>query len=154
MTSLQRMIADKGGFTLLEMLVALAILSLATAGAGFALSALEPRIELRQATARLDELLFKARDAALSEGSSAVIRFDPTSRVLEFVSRNISYRLPKGVELSIVGGAFGGDIARPSIAFLSDGSSTGGVVELRSGELRAIRRIGWLTGRIERGAGR
>lgn len=143
--------ADQSGFTLLEALIALAILSLATVGVGLAFPQLQQRIEMRQATARLDRLLEKARDDARSDGRSSLIRFDPAARVLELTPRSMSYRLPKGVELSVVGGAFGEDPEKPSIAFLSDGSSTGGVIELRSGALKTVRRVGWLTGRIDKG---
>jgi general secretion pathway protein H len=150
-TSLRRTIADESGFTLLEALIALAILSLATVSVGLAFPGLQQRIELRQAVARLDDLLFKARNEAQASGRSTVLKLDPDARLLSLDSPGLNYRLPRGVEFTIVGGAFGDDPAKPSIAFLSDGSSTGGVIELRSGELRAVRRVGWLTGRIDRG---
>ena len=149
-TIAERTVADRGGFTLLEMLIALAILSLATIGVGYAAPGFQQRLELRQATARLDAMLIKARTEALGGAGAATIRFDPEKRALELPSQKIVYRLPAGVELSIVGGAFGDNPRAPSIAFLSDGSSTGGVIELRSGAFRSVRRIGWLTGRIDK----
>lgn len=152
MTSAPRTIAERSGFTLLEMLVALTILSLATIGVGFAAPGFQQRLEIRQAAARLDTMLVRARNEAQRLGTVSAIKFDPGSRSLALVLHGISYRLPDGIELSILGGAFGDDPDAPSIAFLGDGSSTGGVIELRSGEFRVLRRIGWLTGRIEKDA--
>jgi len=146
----RRTIVDAGGFTLLEMLVAIAILSLATAGVGLAFPQLQQRAELRQATNRLDAMLQRARHEALSEGRASEVRFFAEERSLELPSRKMTYRMPGSVEFAVLGAAGGGDPAKPRIVFLSDGSSTGGVVELRSGGLKVVRRIGWLTGRIEK----
>lgn len=146
----RRTIADNSGFTLLEVLVAVAILSLATLGVGLAFPQLQQRAELRQATNRLDAMLARAREEALSERRSSEVRFLAGERQLQMPSKNMVYRMPKSVSFAVVGAAGGLNPDEPRIVFLGDGSSTGGVVELRSGELKVVRRIGWLTGRIEK----
>ncbi|WP_020179548.1 GspH/FimT family pseudopilin [Methylopila sp. M107] len=143
-------IADTSGFTLLEMLVAIAILSLATVGVGMAFPQFQQRAELRQAANKLDSLLARAREEALSERRPSEVRFRARDRQLELPSKAIVYRMPKSVSFAVLGAAGGLNPEEPRIVFLSDGSSTGGVVELRSGGLKVVRRIGWLTGRIEK----
>lgn len=81
---------------------------------------------------------------------SAVVRFVADERRLEMPSKNLAYQVPNSVSFSVVGAAGGLVGDQPRIVFLSDGSSTGSVVELRSGGLKVTRRIGWLTGRIEK----
>lgn len=145
-------IADRGGFTLLEMLIAVAILSFATVGVGLAFPQLQQRLELRQAASRLDAMLQRARQEALSERRASEVRFDAAERLLELPSQKRSYRVPPSVSFAVIGAAGVLKAGDPRIVFLGDGSSTGGIVELRAGEMKVVRKIGWLTGRIEKAA--
>jgi len=142
--------ADRQGFTLLEMMIVLAILSLASVLGGFALQPMRQRMELGQAAARLDALLRSARAEALRTGRTTMVHFDDRTRQLTVPSQGQTYTLTRSIAVSVTGAAIGTGPDRPTILFLGDGSSSGGVVELRSGALRATRRIGWLTGRIDR----
>lgn len=150
MTSLSPTTAERQGFTLLEMMIVLAILSLAGVLGVFALQPLQHRMELGQAATRLDALLRNARAEALRTGRTTMMRFDPQTRQLTVPSQGQTVTLARSIAVSVTGAAIGNGADRPTIVFLGDGSSSGGVVELRSGALRAARRINWLTGRIDR----
>lgn len=151
-TSPLRTTGSVDGFTLLEMLIALAILSLATAFGGLALPGMRQRAELRQATTRVDALLKEARAAALYSGVTTIIRFDANTNKLTLPLQEKAYVLPQSVTFTVTGARSGTRSDQPKILFLGDGSSSGGVIELRSGALGVVRRIGWLTGRIDRGS--
>lgn len=150
MTSPSPTTADRQGFTLLEMMIVLAVLSLASVLGGFALQPLRQRMELGQAATRLDALLRNARAEALRTGRTTMVRFDAQTRQFAVPSQKQTVTLARSIAVSVTGAAIGTGPERPTILFLGDGSSSGGVVELRSGAFRAARRIGWLTGRIDR----
>jgi general secretion pathway protein H len=145
-------IADRSGFTLLETLIAIAILSIATVSVSFAFPGLRERSELRLATARLDDLLARAKDEALRSHQATVVRVDMAERRIGVPALDLWRKLPSEVDVSILGAASGFRTDEPMIAFFADGSSTGGVIELRLGAHKTVRRVAWLTGRIERGS--
>ncbi|MCJ2032082.1 GspH/FimT family pseudopilin [Methylobacterium sp. J-043] len=135
------------------MLIVLAILALTSVLGGFALQPLRQRMDLSQAATRLDALLRTARAEALRTGRITLVRFDAGTRQLILPSQGRTYTLARSIAVSVTGAAIGTGSDKPTILFLGDGSSSGGVIELRSGTLRTARRIGWLTGRIDRSEG-
>lgn len=147
------MIRGSAGFTLLEVLVVLVILGLAGAGAAAALPGWRSGQDLRRAGDGVSRLLADARRDAVTGRQLVVIRLDATGRLVR-QDTGRSYTPPAGITLGLSGiaerdghGPQGeaGDI----LVFLGDGSSTGGEVMIEAGTAREVRRVHWLTGRID-----
>lgn len=127
----------QAGFTLLEMLVVLLLLGLATA-------LVAPRLSLGGAALDADT---RTLAAALSAARDQAVR---TGRVVEV---RLDMPLPGTAGLRVVGDAewMGDGVAR--IRFLPDGSASGADIRL-SGRHGGERRVAvdWLTGRVRHDA--
>ncbi|MGF6227683.1 general secretion pathway protein H [Inquilinus ginsengisoli] len=144
--------ARTAGFTLIEMLIVLVILGLATAVVGLAVPEWRARSALREAGAGVERLLAQARDTALRQQSPMLVRFDPEGRRFGIPALDRWQTVPDGVDLTLTGAAIapGGNV--PALLFLGDGSSSGGVLTLNRGEHRLALRIAWLTGTVRQEA--
>jgi general secretion pathway protein H len=138
----------EAGFTLLEVMVVLAVLAL---GLGLLAARGPPRsaaLEIRGAAGELAQALRLAR-------AQAIARNQPVGLTLDLARR--SWRIDAGPErvlppvfvLSIrdgssetLGNRLGG------IRFASDGSSTGGWIEISDGHRRMQVGVDWLSGRV------
>jgi general secretion pathway protein H len=145
--------AGSDGFTLLELLVALAIMGLVAALAGPAIAGrlLDPPAAR---SARLVKgLLEQARAAAPSRGAPTAVTWIPEGRsfLLVGIEPGRSFQLPEGVEASFQGltqiqqpGRAPGRLA--GILFHPLGGSTGGSIVLREGTTEVHLRVDRLTG--------
>lgn len=177
------------GFTLLEVLIALAIAGLAAVAVGAAVPAWTGRSRLERAAAEIDRVIERARDAALA-GAVTTVRLE--GRRVGSPELDLWAAVPAGITVRLVGviggaptasgrapvptsgagaakafatpaaavsgasgdagaerGAAGGSVSAGTIAFLPDGSSSGGLVEVSNGAATLSRRVSWLTGRID-----
>ncbi|UEM24404.1 GspH/FimT family pseudopilin (plasmid) [Skermanella mucosa] len=136
------------GFTLLEMLVVLAIMALVAALALPDLGRLAPSLRQRAAAGELAAALRDARGQAIRSNDETVLTLDIGSGTYA-----LSYR-PDTRQL----GAFDffmrtaiqeteGDRVG-SIRFFPDGSSTGGRISLSSGRSSHTVTVDWLTGHV------
>lgn len=136
------------GFTLLEILLVLAILAI---GAALTLPALvrPSGTELRTATGSVAAGLRRARDAAVNTQHPTTLSVDLPARQFR-VSGEAGYRqLPPRIALSLFTARSQlEDERRGRIRFFPDGSSTGGRVTLSSGERRYHVDVDWLTGQV------
>lgn len=115
-----RSILEPRGFTLIEMLVVLAIAGLLAGLAFPVIERSQRRTQFEQASATLSLGVRAARADALRIGDRVVLRVIEDGRVLS-VGSTLSQRLPQDVRL----------IAEPqTIVFFADGSATGGVLTL------------------------
>lgn len=146
-TSASTTLADERGFTLLEMLICLAIMSIAGVAVALSASGLQARSGFRNTVMQVDELLSASRAAALVSGSATALTVDTAARELRAADRMVA--LPLGIDLTITGATTGRASAK-SIVFFSDGSSSGGVLTLQAEQFTATRRVSWLTGEINR----
>lgn len=136
------------GFTLVEMLVVLALMSVILAvSLPYARNSGETQ-RLDAEVRKIAALLTETRVAALSRGTETVANFDLEQRSAEYVGgfRNVS--LPEGFGLKVLTAAkeIEGRIA--GIRFFPEGGSTGGRVIVTHGTKERIVAVNWLTGAV------
>jgi len=136
------------GYTLLEVLITITILSLLALNLGSAMSGGRSRAMLSDSQSVLDEALVLARSTAQTRGATTFVRFDLAGRRLQ-ISTSSNWRiLPREISISLVTAyelIFAG---MPAVAFLPDGTSSGGDITMSIGTQHVVRRIDWLTGAL------
>jgi len=135
------------GFTLLEMIVVLAIL-------GFALGLVlthgpvrSAAVETRAAASTIAGNLRLARTRALAEARPVAISIDPAMHRVQ-VEGQPPATLPVAVGFNYVDPAGKPVAGETVLRFAPDGSASGGAIELVDGNRRAEIGIDWLTGRV------
>ncbi len=138
------------GFTLVEMLVVLAIVALVYAMTAPMLSAGFAGVQLKAAARQVASGLRKARNEAMARKDEVALTVDVEQRQFELTGDKRVYHMPEKVELTLftaqsqlINGKTG------SIRFFPDGSSTGGRVTLSRGGRKYLVDIDWLTGRVK-----
>lgn len=137
------------GFTLIEMLVVMAVLTLVTLLVPAYLTAGRARAELKAAARAIASSLRETREEALARNRSEAFVIDLVRSSYHGTDARSDGRLPAGTETALVTTAEqAGDAGHGSIRFFPDGSSTGGGVILTRGEVRYEVLVDWLTGRV------
>ena len=136
------------GFTLLELMLVLAILALTSAvlaprliGGGAASLDADARVVIAGVR--------RAKAEALRSSAPADLYVDVKARALKAPGEPRPYRLSRGVQVGLVTArsqATGGGSG--ALRFYPDGSSTGGRVVLAAGDLVKVVDVDWLTGRV------
>ncbi|GGF23642.1 general secretion pathway protein GspH [Aliidongia dinghuensis] len=140
-----------GGFTLIEMVVVLAIMGLV-----LAMVAARGPLGMRTLTARAagNELASgfrQARARAIADNRPVEVSIDLAAHNWR-IGNDRPTAFPRGLEiavLTVAGQTRGDQLAQ--FRFLPDGSSTGGRVELKDGRRRLRVGIDWLNGRVSVG---
>ena len=138
-----------GGFTLIEILVVLAVIGLMI---GLVVARGPPHsdtLDMRAAVDGVAQSLRAARARAIATDRRVVVTFDPAAH--SYGTDPAAPHLlpvPLGIAIVAASGAAGAPMARPGIAFLPDGSSTGGQVAFSLGARRRQVSVDWLTGRV------
>lgn len=136
------------GFTLLELLVVLAIIALmfaivprATAGlAGF---------RLRAAAEQLADTLRGLHDHAVRSGQTVEFCLNPQERRYTVSGRGMARRLPAIIDaVSILQDSPINPGETPRFRFFPDGSATAGTITLHHDTRQMVVSIEWLTGRV------
>ena len=99
-------------------------------------------LEMREAATAVAQAMRVARTRAIVTNRRVVVTLDPRTATLR-IGTETPRRLPAGIAMAVVSTA---DV--PGIAFLPDGSASGGRVELEVGGRRTQVGIDWLTGRV------
>ncbi len=135
------------GFTLVEMLVVLAVLGLM---AGIVLArgpARSPRVETEAAARQITAALRGARARAIASNAPVDVAIDLVAGSVRVVGTP-AHALPGGVQLAMrtVAGAGGGRIGL--IRFAPDGSASGGRIDIAKGGVHVVVGVDWLSGRV------
>jgi general secretion pathway protein H len=143
-------IARHNGFTLLELLVVLALLAMTYALIPPMFSIGGSTAELKAAARQVAAGLRRARSQAIVSRSEATLTFNVESRSFLLSGDNKPRKLPHQLELSVYTAQ--GEVVdanNAAIRFYPDGSSTGGRVTLAMGERKYLVDVDWLTGQTE-----
>ncbi len=144
------------GFTLIEIIVVLFIIGLATGIVGIMISSNSSNLELRTFTRDISSILRYARNSAVSEKQIYCLSFDHENNMIRLYSETIDYKinetvlsreLPAGIEIVI------GDGGEDShLEFMPQGNSSGGTIEIRDEEGRSYYiDVNRITGKISVG---
>jgi general secretion pathway protein H len=145
-TSLFRTNSGENGFSLVEMLIATAILSLAALSIGAALPRMLQRQGAAEFEAKLVHFLREARWHAQMRQATTRVTIQEGWISAEPSVPSGRLAVPRDVDVAITAAE---ELSRPfpTIAFLRDGTSSGGRIALGSGGTQRIVEIGWASGR-------
>jgi general secretion pathway protein H len=139
----------RSGFSLIEIIVALAIVALALAVVPVSMIKLHEAMQYRSAVSDLLAGLKSARNAAVRSGASVPFVVDVESRRVD-VGGQKSFILPESLKLGLIVAEQEVESQQGAIRFYPDGSSTGGTVVVRRPAGDGVRlRVDWLLGRVD-----
>jgi len=144
-----RRVLRPAGFTLVELLVVMAIAGLLLAVAPPLISSALPGVELKAAARRTAAGLRLAREVAIANGRDAAWVIDIEHNSYRIDGDRRRGRLPGGIDIQLV--AAEDEMQSDSVGavrFFPDGTSTGGRVILKRGDAGYQVGVNWLTGRI------
>lgn len=133
----------EAGFTLIELVVALAVIMLIAAVALPSFARLFDGPRLSEAARQATDGLREARAAAIGSFEIVRVAAGDNGRSLRFADR--ARILPAGTALALTGRDESGV---PAIVFYPDGSANGGEVRLSSGNATRVLTVDWRTGRV------
>lgn len=140
----------EAGFTLLELLVVLAILGGALALAVPAFDRLAPGVALRATARDTAAMLRHARDLAIAGNREIAVVVDLDRRSIGIDSSNTVERIDLDYGISLFSAAEERlDRGAGRIRFFPDGSSTGGRIGFSSGGARYDVIVSWVTGGVK-----
>ncbi|MDR1462012.1 MAG: GspH/FimT family pseudopilin [Azoarcus sp.] len=138
-----------GGFTLIELIVALAVAGLAAGASIAAYPKMRASMEYRSALRGVLAGMNKARVEAVRGGQSSVFYVDQETRTYGVDDRELG-RFPDSISVQFtVAGQEADSRGRGQIRFHPEGGATGGSVDLLRGPGSGVRlRVDWLFGSV------
>ena len=139
----------QAGFTLLEVLVVLAVVGLALGLVAARGPARSPSLEAREAAGELALALRQARGLAIASNRRVTFVLD-VARHAYRIGDGPTRPLPAALALSMTAaaGEAGEGRTASGIGFSPDGSSSGGRIRLAAGAVGRVVAVDWLTGRV------
>jgi general secretion pathway protein H len=137
------------GFTLLELMVVLALMVMVYALVVPRISSVLPGTELKSAARELAAGLRKARSQAVTRKEQATLTLDIAQHHFRISGDDRSYTLPPELDLSLYTAQ--SELSQDkvgAIRFYPDGSSTGGRISVSYGERKYQVDVDWLTGQV------
>ena len=136
------------GFTLLEMLVVIALIGLATVAVAVSVTSGLASARVRAASSELAGALRATRAQAIVQGEEKVFDVDTRNNSYDGAKQR-KVALPKGLQVSITSAKEDRpDNHTGRIRFFPDGSSTGGRITLKAGRREWHVNVSWLTGQV------
>ncbi len=138
-----------GGFTLLELLLVMALAAIMMVLVPMKISSALPGTQLKSAARELAAGLRYARTHALTSREEATLVLDTEKRSFKVTGRDRSYDIPPSVDISLLTAESetrGEHVG--AIRFFPDGGSTGGRITLSHGERGFGVGVDWLTGKV------
>jgi general secretion pathway protein H len=136
------------GFTLLELLVVLAIVALLAAAAPSVMAKLSPGAQVQALARDLGTSLRAARGRAVATNREAVFTLDVANGTYG-VDNQAGGRAPAGIRLAFVAAQVEQiDETAAQIRFFPDGTSTGGRIRVAKQSQSRDVAVDWLTGRV------
>ena len=143
------MIETRAGFTLVELLVVLLIISVVFVAMPIAYDRMKPGLEVRSDAREIARILRKTRGFAIRDNEEVTVLIDLNERFLRIGAERERFDLSEGATLTLETARserIGPDAAR--IRFFPSGASTGGRLTLeRLGKIYRIE-VDWLFGRV------
>jgi general secretion pathway protein H len=137
------------GFTLLELMLVLAIAAAMVAVVPPLLSAALPGLQLKSAARQVAAGFRATRSQAVTHHIEAVFDVDMERKVITWTGAQRALELPSRLDLELTTARVElADENRGSIRFFPDGTSTGGRLSLRYGDRGYRVDVDWLTGRV------
>jgi type II secretion system protein H len=141
------------GFTLLELLVAMALLSIVSVLMLAWLPSVADRVAVDQSARQIDRALSHAAVQAKSTGSDQIAVFSLSGRTPTLIAGDRTIALDPSIEMTwLAASELGSNSERSAIVFLATGGASGGSVTLGRGEARSRIAVDWLTGNTRREA--
>lgn len=135
------------GFTVLELVVVVALISLVLSVAPSIHGSLIPSYELRQLANDIANESRVARQRARVSGAPGALVISADSRSV--VIDDVAFELPNEVSVTMTADEAFGEIAENRIGFFSTGVNSGGVVTLTRDNLSVEIEYSWISGAIE-----
>ena len=137
------------GFTLIEILVVLALIAFATTLAAVAFSGGLDGMRLRSSSKEIAAQLRYARAQAIATGVPQRFSIDPGAHRWQG-ARQRKGRIPESLRVEFTGAREAGTRAgEGGILFFADGASTGGRIQLQVKRAAWRVDVGWLTGEVK-----
>jgi len=142
--------AHSRGFTLVELLVVMALMGLLTALISPRVQSALPGFELRTAARELAAAFRETRAEAVRRGEPTVLTLEIDSGRYRVPGAETAARLPAGLKVDALVAArdVAADKSRARYRFYPDGTATGGQVTLARGDAAYRVDIDWMTGRV------
>jgi len=138
--------ATANGFTLIEILVVMALLAALLALAVPAFDRVMPGATLRSEAGKVASMLREARSQAIRDDAEVAVTLDIADRAVSMPGHR--HRLPEPLGMSMLTGSTELTRGGARIVFYGDGTSTGGRLRILTKEKHVDVLVDWLTGRI------
>lgn len=140
-----------GGFTLLEVLIGLAIMALALVAVAPLVSGPGAGIEVKSAGSRIVDAAREAREIAIRTNRPVSLDLNVATRNLRLDGSDPIALGSEELNVSITTAqSLIADSEAGRIVFFPNGSSSGGAISLERGGIAQTYRIDWITGKIRR----
>lgn len=142
---------QQAGFTLLELIVVLAIAALAAAAVGGGAQAVLEQARYRATVRDIGNFLGRARGASVREGRPVAVRYAPATRQLTAEGEG-AIALPEGLDVAwqLPDMTMPPGLEAPLFLFDPDGGAVGGALRVARGTGGVQFRVNWLLGTVER----
>lgn len=150
MKRLERQPVRQAGFTLLELLVVLAIAGLTLTVVPPLFSNAMPTLTMRGEARDIALVLSYTRGQAITRNLTQEVRLLPDQGLYIVGEKSRRHFLPNDIKLSVENGILLDELSgEQAVRFFPDGSASGGVISLSNAQRRYELEINWLTGRVQ-----